>query len=139
MGDFRNVQEGEACPRSRVLSAVIEQNHDEHGIIWPVSLAPYQVHLVPVSVKDEAGRQLAEAIYERLCGLGVEVLLDDRDERVGVKFKDADLIGLPVRIVVGKEAGEGRVEFVERRFPGVKTSLTVEEVVRRVLEMRSAP
>lgn len=117
---------------SRLLSAVIEQHHDEHGIIWPTELAPYQVHVVPVAVKDETQMRLAEEIYGKLQSLGVEVLLDDRDERAGVKFKDADLIGLPVRIVVGKDAAEGRVEFVVRSNPGAKETVTVEEAVERV-------
>lgn len=118
---------------SRILSAVIEQHHDEHGIVWPLELAPYRVHVVPVSIKDETQMRLAEQIYDRLRTLGVEVLLDDRDERAGVKFKDADLIGLPVRIVVGKDAGEGKVEFGERGTPGAKVKVTVEEAVERIL------
>lgn len=120
---------------SRILSAVIEQNHDDHGIVWPLALAPYQVHLVPVSVKDEVQMQLAQNLYEQLQNKGIEVLLDDRDERAGVKFKDADLIGLPVRIVIGKDAGEGRVEFVERSKPGMKSTVSVEEALERLKEL----
>ncbi|WP_410768958.1 proline--tRNA ligase [Fontibacillus sp. BL9] len=120
---------------SRILSAVIEQNHDDQGIIWPLELAPYQVHLIPVSHKDETQMQLALNLYSLLQERGIEVLLDDRDERAGVKFKDADLIGLPARIVIGKDAGQGMVEFAERSTPGIKTTIPVEEVLERVLDI----
>ncbi|MBP1995077.1 proline--tRNA ligase [Paenibacillus eucommiae] len=165
IGDFRNVVEGDICPRceegslqfyrgievghvfklgtkyseklgarfldasgseqvmimgcygigvSRILSAIVEQNQDEQGIIWPMALAPFQVHVIPVSLKDEIQMKTAEELYQRLVDCGIEVLLDDRDERPGVKFKDSDLIGIPIRIVVGKHAAEGNVEFKER-------------------------
>lgn len=120
---------------SRILSAVIEQNHDDNGIVWPLALAPYHVHLVPVSVKDEEQARLAEELYQRLQSKGVEVLLDDRDERAGVKFKDADLIGLPVRIVIGKDAAAGLVEYAERHSPRDKTSLSADDAVERILGM----
>ncbi|GMX62966.1 proline--tRNA ligase [Paenibacillus elgii] len=119
---------------SRLLSAVLEQHHDEQGIVWPLSLAPFHAHIIPVAVADDAQRKLAEELYERLHALGVEALLDDREERPGVKFKDADLIGLPVRIVVGKKAGERVVEYKERQAPEAE-QLTVEEAVRRLLEL----
>ncbi|MCP3775921.1 proline--tRNA ligase [Paenibacillus sp. MZ04-78.2] len=119
---------------SRLLSAVLEQHHDEQGIVWPLSLAPFHVHIVPVAVTDDAQRELAEELYGRLQAQGVEVLLDDREERPGVKFKDADLIGLPVRIVVGKRAGERVVEYKERQAPEAE-QITVEEAVKRVLEL----
>ena len=96
---------------SRTIAAVIEQFSDENGIVWPVSVAPYQVLVVPVSMREESQVKLADEIYEKLRAQGIEVLLDDRDERVGVKFKDADLIGIPVRITVGKKAGENVVEY----------------------------
>lgn len=99
---------------SRVLSAVVEQHHDQNGILWPASLAPYQVHIVPLSAKDETQMGLADELYEKLTSLGIEVLLDDRDERPGVKFKDSDLIGIPLRIVIGKLAKDRRVEWKER-------------------------
>ncbi|WP_028591025.1 proline--tRNA ligase [Paenibacillus massiliensis] len=99
---------------SRILSAVVEQSHDEHGIIWPVSIAPFQVHIIPVSSADHAQQELAAELYQQLQQQGLEVLLDDRDERPGVKFKDADLIGVPVRIIVGKRVGEGMVEIKGR-------------------------
>ncbi|MCR2807812.1 proline--tRNA ligase [Paenibacillus soyae] len=100
---------------SRILSAITEQSHDDRGIIWPAAIAPYQVHVIPVSVKDEAQTTLAQELYDRLTAQGLEVLIDDRDERAGVKFNDADLFGIPYRIVVGKLAAGGEVELVERR------------------------
>ncbi|TYP79600.1 proline--tRNA ligase [Paenibacillus methanolicus] len=99
---------------TRLLSAMIEQHHDERGIIWPVEAAPFGVHLLPVSMKDDGQREIAMQLYAQLRAAGIEPLLDDRDERLGVKLKDADLIGIPVRIVIGKEAAEGQVEFKPR-------------------------
>ncbi len=96
---------------SRTIAAVIEQFSDENGIVWPVSVAPYQVLIVPVSMREESQVKLAEDIYNELKAQGIEVLLDDRSERVGVKFKDADLIGIPVRITVGKKAEDNIVEY----------------------------
>ncbi|MEK5324629.1 proline--tRNA ligase [Aeribacillus sp. FSL M8-0254] len=100
---------------SRLLSAVVEQFHDENGIIWPNKLAPFQVHLIPVNMKNEEQVKVAEQIYHDLQAKGYEVLYDDRAERPGVKFADSDLIGIPVRITVGKRAGEGIVEVKERK------------------------
>lgn len=100
---------------TRCLAAAIEQNSDENGIIWPVSIAPYHAIVVPVNATIEEQMQNAEKIYEELKAKGIEVLLDDRKERAGVKFKDADLIGIPVRIVVGKKIGEGIVEYKLRQ------------------------
>jgi prolyl-tRNA synthetase len=117
---------------SRLLAAIVEQSHDEKGIIWPISIAPFQVHIVPVNVNDPNQMSLAEQLYARLTEAGVEVLLDDRDERPGVKFKDADLIGLPFRITVGKQAAEGRVEFKDRKTDEMEV-LTLEEAYERVL------
>lgn len=101
---------------SRTMAAAIEQNHDEHGIIWPAAIAPFQVAVVPINAKDAAQLQLAEEIYCRLKAAGIEALLDDRNERPGVKFKDADLIGYPLRIAIGPKAlAEGLVEIKCRR------------------------
>lgn len=100
---------------NRTLAAVIEQYSDENGIIWPVSAAPYQVIVVPVNMANEEQAALAEKIYNELRSKGIEVLMDDRDERPGVKFKDADLLGIPVRITVGKKASEGLVEYKLRK------------------------
>ena len=99
---------------TRCMAAIIEQGHDDDGIIFPVSVAPYEVVVIPVNNKQEEQVKLAEEIYESLKKSGMDVLLDDRAERAGVKFKDADLIGVPVRIVVGKKCGDGIVEFKER-------------------------
>lgn len=99
---------------SRLVAAAIEQNHDANGILWPMSIAPYQVVVVPAGKEPELVEQ-AEQFYAALSKEGVEVLLDDRDERPGVKFKDADLIGIPLRVVVGKKGlAEGKVEFKAR-------------------------
>ncbi|WP_405082955.1 proline--tRNA ligase [Paenibacillus chitinolyticus] len=118
---------------SRILSAVIEQNHDTNGIIWPLALAPYQVHVIPVSIKDDVQVQAANDIYRRLQENGIEALMDDRDERPGVKFKDSDLIGIPFRIVIGKDAGQGKVEFAERRS-GLKETITIQAACERILD-----
>lgn len=100
---------------TRVASAAIEQNHDDDGILWPMSIAPYEVCVLPLQ-KDEAVSAAAEALYQDLRARGVEVLLDDRDERPGAKFKDADLIGVPLRVAIGKRSvKEGVVELKWRR------------------------
>lgn len=101
---------------SRTMAAAIEQNSDEHGIIWPAAIAPFTVTIVPINAKDEAQMELAEQIYADLQAAGIEVLLDDRKERAGVKFKDADLIGYPVRITIGpKSVNEYAIEVKVRR------------------------
>ena len=100
---------------TRTVAAAIEQHHDDAGIVWPAPLAPYGVHVVPVSVEDARLRETAEQLAASLDAAGVDALLDDRDERPGVKFKDADLIGLPVRVTVGPRAlARGCVELKTR-------------------------
>lgn len=99
---------------SRTAAAAVEAHYDEHGIKWPISIAPYHVVIVPVNIKDELQMQVAEKMYEELKKAGVEVVLDDRDERAGVKFKDADLIGFPYRVTVGKTITDGFVEYKTR-------------------------
>lgn len=96
---------------TRTAASAIERYHDENGIAWPMAIAPYHVLVVPVNVKDELQMQVANEYYEQLQKEGIEVVLDDRGERAGVKFKDADLIGFPVRITVGKSITEGQVEI----------------------------
>lgn len=114
---------------SRTLAATVEQNNDENGIIWPKNIAPYHVVVVPISAKDEEQMAIAENIYRQLQAQGLEVVLDDRNERPGVKFKDADLIGYPVRITVGKKAvGEGIVEY-KLRTAQENEELTIEETI----------
>ncbi|MCE7794569.1 proline--tRNA ligase [Salipaludibacillus sp. CUR1] len=100
---------------SRTVAAIIEEHHDEDGIVWPLSVAPFHVHLVPVNIKQDAQRELADSLYEKIQSKRYEVLYDDRPERPGVKFKDADLFGLPLRITVGKKADEGIVEVKIRK------------------------
>lgn len=100
---------------SRTVAAIVEQNHDEHGIVWPLNVAPYHIHLIAVNMKSEEQKELAEELYTKLLKLGYEVLFDDRQERPGVKFKDADLLGLPIRVTVGKKAAEGIVECKLRK------------------------
>ncbi|HXI10053.1 MAG TPA: proline--tRNA ligase [Thermodesulfobacteriota bacterium] len=105
----------------RTAAASVEQNHDEFGIIWPAPLAPFDCEVVPVNVKDAESLKVAEEIYSTLRASGVDALLDDRDERAGVKFKDADLIGIPLRVTVGeRNLKQGLVEIKERRSGEVK-------------------
>lgn len=120
---------------SRTLAAIIEQNHDDDGIKWPVVAAPYKVIVVPTKVNDEENMGLAEQIYTRLQDEGVEVLLDDRNERPGVKFKDADLIGIPLRITVGRRASEGIVE-IKYRASGESAEVSVEEAFVAVKNLK---
>ncbi len=181
VGDFRNVQEGDKCPKcgapleimrgvevghifklgtkysesmgatfldkngksqpiimgcygigvERTVAAIVEQHHDENGIIWPLAVAPYHVVVVPVNVKKEEHLENAEKIYEELKAAGVEVLLDDRNERAGFKFKDSDLLGIPMRITVGKDIVDGKVEF-KLRSEDDKEIIAVEDVLDRV-------
>ncbi|KQO12418.1 proline--tRNA ligase [Paenibacillus sp. Leaf72] len=121
---------------SRMLSAAIEQHHDAAGIVWPLALAPYHVHLIPISVKDETHMKVAQQLYNELQSSGVEVLLDDREERPGIKFKDSDLIGIPLRVVIGKDAEQGKVEFVQRKG-NQKELITIEEAGERIRQMVS--
>ena len=122
---------------TRCVAAAVEQLHDENGIIWPVSIAPYQAIVVPANYKDEEQMMAAEKLYNELCDAGIETLLDDRNERAGVKFKDADLIGVPVRVVVGKKLGEGIVEYKERKMENaVEIALT--DAVSKVTEFVKA-
>ncbi|GAV24546.1 proline--tRNA ligase [Carboxydothermus islandicus] len=101
---------------TRTMAAAVEQNHDEDGIIWPAAIAPFEIIVVPVSNKDEQQMKMAEEVYNLLLNAGFEVVIDDRDERPGVKFKDADLIGIPLRITVGKRTvNEGVYEVKIRR------------------------
>ncbi|WP_433938878.1 proline--tRNA ligase [Paenibacillus lautus] len=182
VGDFRNVAEGEPCPRcgaplqfhrgielghvfklgtkysdamngkyldadgrekplimgcygigvSRVMAAIAEQRISDGRLVWPMSIAPFRVHIIPVAVKDETQMQLAEHIYRELSGAGLEPLLDERDERAGVKFKDADLAGAPLRIIVGRGAASGEVEWMGE--DGIKISLPAEEAIQRSRE-----
>lgn len=116
---------------SRLMSAIAEQHHDEHGLIWPVSIAPYHVHIIPISVTNPQQMELGLKLYEELTRSGREVLLDDRDERPGSKFHDADLMGIPYRVIIGKSAAQGQVEWVERA--SMKRDLIpIDEAIRRI-------
>jgi len=119
----------------RTVAAAIEQNHDDKGIIWPMPLAPFQVLITVVNPKDEAVRAAGERLYAELREQGVEVLLDDRDERPGSKFADADLLGMPLRVTVGSRAlQEGALELQERRG-GERTLIPVAEIGARLVDM----
>ncbi|TFE31575.1 proline--tRNA ligase [Cohnella luojiensis] len=182
IGDFRNIVEGDSCPRcangsiqlfkgieighvfklgtkyskilnasyldqegqsksmimgcygigvSRLLSAIVEQNHDEEGIKWPTSIAPFHVHIIPISTNDPLQAEIAERLYERFRHSGIEALMDDRQERAGVKFKDSDLMGIPVRIVIGKLANQGLVELKQREHDENET-VKIEDVYVKV-------
>ncbi len=117
---------------SRLMSAVAEQHGGDSGVVWPLSLAPFQVHVIPVSAKDEQQYGVAAKLYDKLRSKGIAVLLDDRDERPGVKFKDADLIGAPLRIIAGKSAAEGNVEWQNRLEGNPKEQIGIDEAVRRI-------
>jgi prolyl-tRNA synthetase len=113
----------------RTVAAVIEQNHDDNGILWPAPLAPFDVHLIAMNMNNPETRGEAERVYAELSAKGVEVLYDDRDERAGVKFKDADLLGIPLRINVGgRSLKEGKIEMSSRR-EGKPESLLKEQAV----------
>ena len=124
---------------SRTFQAIIDmpQNHDESGIIWPMAVAPYHVIITEVKPGDEAQDAVSQKIYDALTKAGVEVIWDDRNGRPGVKFKDADLIGIPVRITVGKLAGEGIVEY-KRRRDADKREIGVEEAIAAAIEIVNA-
>ncbi len=119
---------------SRTAAAAVERHHDEYGIIWPLSIAPYTVTVVPVSDQDETQMKVAEEIYKKLSDNKIEVLIDDRPERAGVKLKDADLIGIPYRITVGRTIKDNLVEF-KNRATGEVINITPDEAVNKILEL----
>lgn len=119
---------------SRTAAAAVEAHYDEHGIKWPISIAPYHAVIVPVNIQDKLQMETAEKLYEELKSAGVEVVLDDRDERAGVKFKDADLIGFPYRITVGKTITEGLVEYKVRET-GEMEKLKPEDAAKHIIDV----
>lgn len=122
---------------TRTLAATIEQSHDENGIIWPRSIAPFEVVIVPINVKDEALMDISTKIYTSLQSSGIDVLLDDRKDRAGVKFKDADLIGYPLRITISKHTIEtGEVE-IKTRKTGDVVNVKIDEVITSTKELLS--
>ncbi|MGM0379329.1 MAG: proline--tRNA ligase [Bacillota bacterium] len=122
---------------SRIIAALIEQNHDENGIIWPINTAPYQVEVNVLHGKDDEKVEFGEKIYNSLKEKGIEVLFDDRKERIGVKFNEMDLLGIPLRIVVGRRADEGIVEFSTRKDMEVE-EINYEKAIQRVVEKVNA-
>ena len=121
---------------SRTIAAIIEQHHDENGILWPPAVAPFEAVVLVLNSKDAASAALGEEAYKKLQEAGVDVLLDDREERAGVKFKDADLIGFPVKVIVGeKNAAAGKIEIKKRSeinsqvLPAGELAGTVEKIL----------
>lgn len=122
---------------ARIAAAAVEQSNDERGILWPKAIAPFDVYMVQVQVSDETQASVASHLYARLAADGWDCLWDDRQERPGVKFADADLIGCPVRVTIGRRAGEGVVE-VQARDGGEKEEVAVDDLPRRVAELWGA-
>lgn len=118
---------------SRTAAAAVERHHDEYGIKWPLAIAPYHVDVVPVNIGEEKQMKIAEEIYNKLLEKGVEAVIDDRDERAGVKFKDSELIGFPFRITAGKTVDGGLVEF-KIRETGEVLKITPDEAVEKVVQ-----
>ncbi|MBI5328962.1 MAG: proline--tRNA ligase [Deltaproteobacteria bacterium] len=119
----------------RTAAASIEQNHDEKGIIWPMPLAPFHVHLIPVNVKDKPTMDVAESIYKNLMNAGLDVLMDDRDERAGIKFNDADLIGIPIRLTIGSKALKENSVELKMRNAADASLIKIDDVSKKVLEI----
>jgi len=120
---------------SRIAGAVIEQNHDEFGIKWPLSIAPYKIAVVPVNIKEKEQSRVAEKLYEELINAGIEVILDDRDASVGVKLKDMDLIGFPIKVIIGpKSLAEKKIE-IKMRSDGRTQSVDVDKALDKLKEL----
>jgi prolyl-tRNA synthetase len=122
----------------RTAAAAIEQNHDEDGIIFPLAIAPFQCLILPVNNKDDQIMGAAEDLYRRLTEEGAEVLLDDRDERPGVKFKDADIIGIPLRLTVGEKNLQKKKVEIKVRRSGEVIAVDLQEAPERIMAMISA-
>ena len=118
----------------RIIAALAEQKHDDKGLVWPINVAPYKVDIVLIDSKDENQVNFANELYETLTRKGIDVILDDRDTRPGVKFNDADLIGTPIRITIGKKLAEGKVEL-KLRNNSESTDINKEEIIDKILEM----
>ena len=119
---------------SRTVAAIAEQYNDEKGLVWPANMAPYQVHLIPVNMKDDTQATVGEELYVELKAAGLDVLMDDRQERAGVKFADSDLIGLPIRVTVGKKAAEGIFE-VKIRKTGEVLEVAQADLIAKIQEL----
>ncbi|GAE29282.1 prolyl-tRNA synthetase [Halalkalibacter hemicellulosilyticusJCM 9152] len=119
---------------SRTIAAIVEQNHDENGIVWPKNVSPFDIHLITINMKDDTQRELGEQLYGQLRNMNYDVLFDDRPERAGVKFKDSDLFGLPIRIAIGKRAAEQIVE-VKIRMTGEMLEVKVDELESTIKQL----
>ena len=119
---------------SRLLSAIIEQNYDDKGIVWPSNIAPFDVHIVPIKLTDADQSALTEEIKQLLEEAGLSVLIDDRNERAGVKFTDAELFGIPIQITVGRDAADGIVELTSRR-DGQQFNLKKEDIIDTIKQL----
>ncbi len=120
----------------RCIAAIVEEHHDEKGIIWPYEIAPYKVGIVVINSKNEEELNIGYELYDKLNALGIEALIDDRDERAGIKFNDMDLIGLPIRIIIGSKINEGIVEY-KNRNSNESYNLTVSECIEKIKEKSS--
>ncbi len=118
----------------RTMAAVVEQSNDESGIVWPMNIAPYKVYIVVIKNTDEAQMEAADKLYSELNALGIDCILDDRKERAGVKFKDAELIGIPIRVTVGRGISEGKVEL-KKRTGGDMEEVAVTDIVAKIQEI----
>ena len=118
----------------RCMAAIAEQNNDDKGLIWPMSIAPYQVGIVIINTKEEKQVQVGSALYDQLQKLGIEVILDDREERAGVKFNDMDLIGIPIRITIGKTLADNKVELKLRNETELKL-IDLNEIIDFIKEL----
>ena len=118
----------------RLVAAIVEQSHDENGIVWPMNVAPYKVGIVVIDRKNETQMKMAEQLYQKLQNLGIDTILDDRDARPGVKFHDMDLIGMPIRVTVGRDSGEGFVEM-KGRTEDTAEKVKLEDVVKKIQGM----
>ena len=118
---------------SRIISALVEQYHDDKGIKWPTPVAPFELDIILLNTKDEQQKQVAEKLYMEAEEKGIDVIYDDREESPGFKFADADLVGFPYRIVVGKKVKEGKVE-VQSRMSGEKWDVEIDKAIDFVKE-----
>ena len=123
---------------NRIMAACIETSHDKDGIIWPMSITPYQVVILPLNMAHKESRDIAERLYKELLGLGIEVILDDRTESAGIKFKDADLIGIPIEVIIGEKAlAKKKIELKSRKDK--KSELLPEkEVIKKIKALLKA-
>lgn len=118
----------------RCMASIVEQHHDEKGIIWPMAVAPYKVIIILINKDDETQYEIANTLYNELINLNIDTILDDRDERPGVKFNDADLIGIPIRITIGKKAIENKVEFKLRSEDEIE-EIDIDNVISKIKEL----